>query len=256
MPELLKDAKADPFFRHNFGLAVARQLANNRVYEEALVILKGFNPEQTIDPATYLFHRAVAEHGLLKKDEARETLARLLQDAADSPERYRTVSTLLLLDLETWRKDLGNVARLMENSERRLEIARGGPETQDIQKKIIARLDELIKELEGHGPRGGPGGGGKDDDHPDDGPAGKKGGAGGKPLDESRIILTPGTGNADIGALKKMMNRWGELPKAQQAKVTAEIEDMIRSLSPVHRAAFERYWEEISQQAVPPRGRQ
>ena len=36
----------------------------------------------------------------------------------------------------------------MDNSGRRLELARGGPKTQDIQKKIVFRLDEKIKELE------------------------------------------------------------------------------------------------------------
>jgi hypothetical protein len=36
----------------------------------------------------------------------------------------------------------------MDNSERRLSQARGGKITQDIQKKIVFRLDELIKELE------------------------------------------------------------------------------------------------------------
>jgi hypothetical protein len=36
----------------------------------------------------------------------------------------------------------------MDNIERRLELARGGPETQRQQKEVVLRLDELIKELE------------------------------------------------------------------------------------------------------------
>jgi hypothetical protein len=36
----------------------------------------------------------------------------------------------------------------MDNNGRRLDLARGGPKTQDIQKKIVFRLDEKIKELE------------------------------------------------------------------------------------------------------------
>jgi hypothetical protein len=36
----------------------------------------------------------------------------------------------------------------MDNIERRLDIARGGPETQRQQKEVLNRLDELIKKLE------------------------------------------------------------------------------------------------------------
>ena len=55
----------------------------------------------------------------------------------------------MLLDMQTWKdKDLGAVARKMKVVEDRLDLARGGPETQKKQKEIVARLDELIKELE------------------------------------------------------------------------------------------------------------
>jgi hypothetical protein len=59
------------------------------------------------------------------------------------------VSVLMALDMQLWRdKDLGEIARKMDNIERRLELARGGPQTQKIQKEVVARLDELIKQLE------------------------------------------------------------------------------------------------------------
>src|SRR5439155_9137382 len=97
----------------------------------------------------YLFHRAVCEHGLLQKSPASETIGRLLEDAPSAPERYRAVGALMLLDMQAWKaKDLGDVARKMGNVERRLELARGGPHTQKLQKEVVARLDELIKELE------------------------------------------------------------------------------------------------------------
>jgi hypothetical protein len=149
IPALLKDAKQPEFLRANLALTYARLLSHRRVYEEALATLKLIRPEQVIDPATYLFHRAVAEHGLIMKDDARRTINRLLDEAVAPPERYKTVSALMLLDMQTWKdKDLGAVTRKMDNVERRLGIDRGGPETQKIQKEIVARLDELIKELE------------------------------------------------------------------------------------------------------------
>ena len=149
IPDALQNAKAPAFYRANLALAYARGLSNRRIHEESLAILKQFRPEQVVDPAAYLFHRAVSEHALLQRPEAVRSITRLLEDAVDAPERYKTVAALMLLDMQTWKdKDLGAVARKMDNVERRLELARGGPQTQKMQKEIVARLDELIKELE------------------------------------------------------------------------------------------------------------
>jgi len=155
-PAVFKDAKQPLFFRANLGLAYARALANRRVYEEALEALRVFQPEQVVTPSSYLFHRSVCEHALLLKADATRTISRLLEDSVGSPERYKTVSALILLDMQTWKeKDLGAVARKMDNIERRLELARGGPHTQKLQKEVISRLDELIKELENKAKKGG-----------------------------------------------------------------------------------------------------
>jgi hypothetical protein len=149
VPAVLKDKKLPEFFRANLALAYAKALSTRRVHEEALEALKLFRPEQVVDPAGYLFHRAVCEHSLLLKADAAKTVNRLLSQALDSPERYKTVGALMLLDMQTWKdKDLGAVARKMGHVERRLELARGGPQTQKAQKEIVSRLDELIKELE------------------------------------------------------------------------------------------------------------
>src|SRR5439155_25871430 len=106
--------------------------------------------EQVADPASFLFHRSVCEHGLLQKDEAKRSIRRLLEEAgSDAPERYKTVALLMQLDMAAWKdKDLSSIARKMKNVERRLDLARGGPQTQEKQDEIIARLDEMIKKLE------------------------------------------------------------------------------------------------------------
>jgi len=150
LPEVFKNEKASVFFRANLALVYARALTNRRVYEEALDTLKMFRAEQVADPAAYLFHRAVCEHALLQKPEATKTIVRLLEEGAQiSPDRYKTVATLMLVDMHTWKeKDLGDIARKMDNIERRLEIARGGPETRRQQREVLNRLDEMIKKLE------------------------------------------------------------------------------------------------------------
>jgi hypothetical protein len=149
VPEVIRDQKNSLFYRANLALAYSRSLSGRRVHEEALDILKLFQPEQVVDPAAYLFHRAVSEHAMLMKPEATKTIERIIDDAPFSPERYKTVSMLMLLDMHAWKeKDLSSIARKMENVERRLELARGGPQTQKLQKEIVLRLDELIKEME------------------------------------------------------------------------------------------------------------
>ena len=108
-------------------------------------------PEQVVDPAGYYFHKAVAEHALVMKREASTSIARLLDDVSDAPEPHKMVATLMPFDMQGWKdedKDLGHIARLMDNIERRLDLSRGGPKTQEIQKKVVFRLDELIKEIE------------------------------------------------------------------------------------------------------------
>ncbi len=151
VPAILTDEKQDIYLRANLALGFARGLTNGRVYEESLTALSGIKAEQTVDPAAYFFHRAVAEHALIKKDDAMRSIVRLIDDVTDAPDRYKMLATIMFLDMGNWKKDekdLGNIRRLMDNSERRLSQARGGKITQTIQKKIVFRLDELIKEME------------------------------------------------------------------------------------------------------------
>ena len=148
IPDLLKSAK-DTFFKANLAFAYGRSLSARSVHEEAIEAFKQTVPEQVVDPASYLFHRALSEHALLEKAAAIKTIDRLLDDVGTAPERYRTVAALMALDMHTWsEKDLDSIARKMKNVERRLDLSRGGPKTQKIQKEIVARLDEMIKELE------------------------------------------------------------------------------------------------------------
>jgi hypothetical protein len=149
LPEALADAGKPLFFRANLALAYARNLANKKVYEEALETLRLFKAEQTVDPASYLFFRAVAEHGLMLRKDANDSIARLLDDVPSAPERYKVVAALMHFDMVSWQdKDLSAIARKMDNIQRRLDLARGGKKTQKLQKEVVARLDEIIKELE------------------------------------------------------------------------------------------------------------
>ncbi len=241
-----KDANVPMFVRANVGLAYARALSGKRIHEEALAVLKTFGPEQVVEPAAYLFYRAVNEHALLLKPEATKTIYRLQEEAQNlAPERYKTVATLMLLDMHTWKdKDLAAIARKMENIERRLELARGGPVTQKMQKEVILRLDEMIKKLEnqcksnGSCQNGGncPGGGQQQ---------GNGGGANpSAPMQDSQIANNGGPGHVDPVKIRKLAEEWGRLPPRER---TRNLQELTQGMSPRHREAIENYFKNLAQ---------
>src|SRR5205085_4280439 len=85
VPSILKDSKVNAFLRANLALAYAKALSNRRVYEESLESLKAVKVEQVVDPAQYLFLKAIAEHALIMRREAGDTIGRLLEDVPDAP---------------------------------------------------------------------------------------------------------------------------------------------------------------------------
>ncbi len=156
VPAVLKDRKRSAFFRANLALAYAKALTTRKVYEEALEAFALARPEDVVDPPAYLFHKAVCEHALMLKEQADQSIDRLLVDAEGSPERYRMVAALMHFDMVTWQeKDLGWIARKMGNIQRRLDLKRGGKQTQKQQKEVLVRLDEMIKEIENKQKSGG-----------------------------------------------------------------------------------------------------
>jgi len=149
VPAVLKDPKADKFLKANLALAYAKALSNRRVFEEAQLALASVKAEQVVDPAAYFFVKAVAEYSLMNKAESDAAILRLLEDVSDSPERYRMVAALMHFDMLTWHDDdLGWVSRKMNVIADRLEINRGGEKTRKMQKEVLVKLEEMIKEKE------------------------------------------------------------------------------------------------------------
>jgi hypothetical protein len=239
VPALLKDTKNPPFFRNNLALVYGRALINRRVYEEGLEALRAGRVEQVVDPSTYLFDRAVAEHALLLKEDANRSILRLLDDTVDAPERYRMVAALMHFDMLGWReKDLGWVSRMMNNIERRLDLYRGGPKTQDMQKKVVLQLDEMIEELEkqqqqqqqqanGKGNNGRPG----------------KNIQASNPQRDSYGGDGGGPGKVDPRKFKELAENWGKLPEKERAKA---LLDLTRDMPARHRELIENYFKNLA----------
>jgi hypothetical protein len=241
VPAALKDGKKPAFYKANLALAFAKALSNRRIYEESLEALKAVKPEQVVDPASYLFHRAVAEHALLLKDQANRSVLRLLDDAVDVPDRYKMVAVLIALDMQSWReKDLGEIARKMDNIERRLELARGGPQTQKIQKEVVARLDELIKQLENQAKGASQANGGA---CPNGGEQPGNGQRPGAPMPDSRPANNSGPGNVDPKKLETFAKQWGKLPEKDRAEA---MQELTRDLPPKYREVIETYFRKLA----------
>jgi hypothetical protein len=156
VPNLIKDQKLPVFFRANLGLAYGKALSGRKVYDEALEAFKSVRGEDVVDPGAYFFHRAVAEHALMMKNEADDTIDRLLLDVVDAPARYRMVGVLMHYDMAAWRdKDLDWISRKMGVIKDRLDLTRGGPKTRGMQREVLVKLDEMIKEIENRMKSGG-----------------------------------------------------------------------------------------------------
>jgi len=248
VPALLKDAKKASFLRTNLALAYGKALTTRKIYEEALDALTLVKPEEAVDPSVYLFHKAVCEHALMLKDQADSSIDRLLVDVPDAPERYRMVAALMHFDMLTWQeKDLGWIARKMDNIQRRLDLKRGGKNTQKMQKEVLVRLDEMIKEIEnkqkcsGNCPNGGscPSGG----QQPGDGPGTDKSSS---PQRDTQGGSANGTGQVDSKRVKEIAEVWGKLPEKERAQALREL---TRTMPAKDRAVIEAYFKELQKKS-------
>lgn len=247
IPAFLRDQNLDPFVRTNLALAFAKAAAHRKAYEEALEALNSGLVEKAVDPAAYLFYKAVCEHATMQKNAATRSILRLLDEAADAPDRYKLVASLMFFEMQNWSpdpKDLANIERLMDNSGRRLELARAGEKTQEIQRKIIFRLDELIKELENQQKGGGqcnggncPNGGQQSGNRPgsQQNPS--------NPAPDSVIMSGSGKGIIDEKELRKIAENWGSLPPDKRAKI---IEDINRDLPPKYKPIIDEYFKALN----------
>ena len=262
VPAFLKDAKADPFFRANAALAFAKyackkvsvrevldkdsgvkvtKIVEAGAYEEAVEALNAAPGDASVDQASFFFFKAVAEHATMKRDAALVSIGRL-RDVTETPERYMKVSLLMLEDMFGWSpdpKDFTNIERLMDNSGRRLDLTRPGEKTQDIQKKIVFRLDEVIKDLE-QKCKGGPGFG-KGPPKPGSQPGA---GAPNSPMEDSTTVTGQGgPGKVDEKKLREYAQNWGTLPADKRAAI---VEEINRDLPAKYKPVIDEYFKSLN----------
>ncbi|MFO0904116.1 MAG: hypothetical protein U0939_14025 [Pirellulales bacterium] len=233
---LLADAKTPSIVRNNLRLYAGRHLAQRSLYDEALELLAGVEPNQVVDPASLLFYRSVSHHRLLDKDKCLPALAQLMENEKAIPRRYLTLAKLMDADLRPLKADsLDEIARLMDDVHRRLDLGRAGKKVRQEEDDVIAKLDKMIEELEEQlkqqQQQAGAAGGSANPSSPraDSTPGGVK-----------------GPGNVDPKDIGRRAD-WGDLPPKERQEVLQQIG---KDLPAHYRETIEEYFRKLARDGV------
>ena len=232
--QVLNEPTRTQFFRANLSLYYGRYLIERRMFDEAWDILKSVDARQVVDPASLFFYQAVAAQGILELKPALDALDQLLTNTERVPMRYSATATLMQSDLKGLQeKSLGEIARLMADSERRLDLGRAGEKVQGVQERIIANFDEIIKKIEQQQNGGGGGGGGAE--------GGSSNNSGGG-ADDSQVKGAEAPGDVDK---KKFDNKgnWGNLDPKDVAKAKT---DLNKNFPSNYEQAIEKYTKKLA----------
>jgi hypothetical protein len=193
-----------PFLRDTVRLYFARWLAQNKFYDESLAHLQKLDLNTISDPMSLLFYRGLMEHQLLKQEACVNSMELLLQHEDRLPRRFAVLAKLMLADIRPLETDsLNEIARLMDDIQRRTELHRSGRIVLDQERSVIQKLDKLIEGLEAQQAQAQPGGGPSS-----------------KPLQDSQ--RTAGKGSGEVTHQKQSDGGdWGNLPPAQRGPAIA-----------------------------------
>jgi len=227
------DAWPPAFLVHHAKFVYGKWLAEKGFYDEALTELAEPTPDQVVDPAALLFFEAACQHYLLQKEECVGTLKQLLARSEGLPARYLALSQMMLKDIEPLETDsLDEVARLMRDIERRLDLGRAGKKVRKTEEDVVAKLDKMIEELEKQ----------RQQQQQQQQQQGQGSGQGSQPQQDSRPGTESGPGNVDP---KEMKNKgeWGNLPPKERQEALQQISNEYPSH---YRRAIEEYFRKIA----------
>lgn len=234
--EWLDDPAVAAFERDAVKLWLGRQFVRNRRFDEAYPLLAALDPRTAIDPVVLLFHRAACAHWLLDTEAALESLDRLLERADEIPVRYERLARLMRQDIAGLddEESLAHIARRMRDITRRLDLARAGPATRQVQDGVVESLDRLIEKLEREQQR--------QQSQAGQGSGGGGGGGGARPMDDSRIAGGRGPGDVRSKELGED-DVWGGLPPHAREEALQQIG---REFPPHYRDVIERYFKRLA----------
>ncbi len=230
--ELLESDDLPAWMQSHLRLYMGRWLAQHALYDESLALIEDLQPQQVLDPATLLFYQGVGHHRMLQRDECLHVIGRLLENRGQIPRRYETVAVLMEADIQPLQPDsLDEVARLMDDIERRLGLGRAGTRVREQEDEVIAKLDKMIEDLEQQmqqaaaAAAAAAGGGGSSTPAPDSMPGGET-----------------GPGEVDPRRLGQRAN-WGNLPPRERHEALQQI---AKDLPSHYREVIEEYFRKLA----------
>jgi hypothetical protein len=231
---LLTQDESDEFLTSHLRLFYARALTQGLMYDEALAVFAKIDPAKVVDPATCLFYRAVCEHQLLKKTEGLATLDKLLHKTEGVAEPYAQVAALMQDELSALDdQSLSGVSRKMQDSERRLDLGRGGQRVQKVQDEIIESLDEIIKKKQSQLNR---------QQSQSQQSENNSSNRSNNPAQDSMLKGATAPGNVDPNT-KKKPGSWGGLPAKQASEAESRLN---REFPSNYRRAVEEYFKKLA----------
>ncbi|MDA7949906.1 MAG: hypothetical protein MPJ24_00320 [Pirellulaceae bacterium] len=231
------------FKEDHLRLFYGRYLVQNRYYDEAEEVFKDLTLARVETPSVLLFYRGIVEHALLQGEPCKATLHKLLENEDALPKRYQTMSQLMLADLKTFEPDsLDEIARMMQDVERRLDLGRAGTKVRQKEEDILKKLDKKIKELEEEqkkqqqqqGQQGGNQAQNRSGNNPNN------------PLEDSKRASGKGAGNADKSK-QGDLNDWGNLPPKERQEA---LQQVGRGHPNHYRRAIEEYFRRLARDKI------
>ncbi|QDS99427.1 hypothetical protein [Adhaeretor mobilis] len=218
------------FLTVNISLYYARWLAQHRLYDETIAVLKPLRVEDVVDPAALLFYRAVAYQQIVKPDMARAELVRLLEREDDIPRRYQQVARLLERDLANLDdQSLNHIAKRMDDVGRRLSLGRAGKQVQMIEDGVLGALDRLIRQAE-------------EQQKQQQQSSSSQSQQSSKPMEDSRPAELKAPGRVDAKDIGRQAG-WGDLPPREREQALQQIG---RDFPAHYREVIEEYFRELA----------
>jgi hypothetical protein len=232
------DESTPPWIRVNLQLAVARSLAHQQLYDEAVQILKTLDMSDVVDPSTLLFYRAVCYHHLLQKEECLVALNQLMERDSEVATRYAVTARLMKSDIEPLQEDsLDEISRLMNDVQRRLDLGRSGKIVRDQEQQIVDKLDKMIDKIEQQIQEQQKQQQQQQQQAQDQQKQGQS-----KPMEDSRNAENSGQGDVDPKNIGKRSG-WGDLPPAQRQEA---LQNITKDLPSHYREVIEAYFKALA----------
>ena len=213
---------------------LARRLVQARLFDEAKKVLEELTPENSIDPAGVLIHKAVVHHHFSEREEGLAALKEFQTITERETVSRRSAELAKLLQFEWERQtredESESIARQMNDVRRRLGQGRTDDDTQATEEDVLNALENLIQRLEEQAEQQRQRQRGQGNPQPNSPPEDAERSELRAPGNVDRRDFTPG-------------DHWGNLPAKDRDEALLRIE---REFPPHYRDIIEQYFREMA----------